>query len=159
MKAPQIRSMTMIVPCLRIARTLRPTCLQKQSSTRRSFVEFMPSATNVKPCSVGRNPQHESRLYDSRRPGLPSLDLHDMIHPNANDMLTVRSVFIMGQNRRSPLGAASPANQAMQVLAEVGVVLVTVKQARARTDRADHDRLGSMPGSPPVKSRLARHHA
>jgi len=28
-------------------------------------------------------------------------DLYDMIHPNANDTLTVRSVFIIGRTRRS----------------------------------------------------------
>ncbi len=37
-------------------------------------------------------------------------DLHDMIHPNANDTLTVRSVFVIGPDNRVKLTLTYPAS-------------------------------------------------
>src|SRR6201988_1147718 len=37
-------------------------------------------------------------------------DLYDMIHPNANDTLTVRSVFIIGADKKVKLTITSPAS-------------------------------------------------
>jgi alkyl hydroperoxide reductase subunit AhpC len=37
-------------------------------------------------------------------------DLYDMIHPNANDTLTVRSVFIIGPDKKVKLTLTYPAS-------------------------------------------------
>ena len=37
-------------------------------------------------------------------------DLYDMIHPNANDTLTVRSVFVIGPDKKIKLSLTYPAS-------------------------------------------------
>ena len=37
-------------------------------------------------------------------------DLYDMIHPNANDTLTVRSVFVIGPDKKVKLSITYPAS-------------------------------------------------
>jgi alkyl hydroperoxide reductase subunit AhpC len=42
-------------------------------------------------------------------------DLYDMIHPNANDTLTVRSVFIIGPDKKVKLTLTYPASTGRSV--------------------------------------------
>jgi len=42
-------------------------------------------------------------------------DLYDMIHPNANDTLTVRSVFIIGPDKKVKLTLTYPASTGRNV--------------------------------------------
>ena len=42
-------------------------------------------------------------------------DLYDMIHPNANDTLTVRSVFIVGPDKKVKLTLTYPASTGRNV--------------------------------------------
>src|SRR5258707_14767900 len=50
-------------------------------------------------------------------------------------------------------------DQTVQMLRELGVVLVAPEQLRTGAERADRDRLGGVAGGAPVETGLARHHA
>ena len=45
-----------------------------------------------------------------RRPGQKVADLYDMIHPNASDTMTVRSVFVIGADNKVKLTLTYPAS-------------------------------------------------
>jgi alkyl hydroperoxide reductase subunit AhpC len=57
-----------------------------------------------------RDAGHAGELPDDRRRGPHGLDLYDMIHPNANDTLTVRSVFVIGPDKKVKLIITYPAS-------------------------------------------------
>src|SRR6185503_17937030 len=57
------------------------------------------------------------------------------------------------------LRSVSAAQQRVQDLRKVGVVVIAAEALGAGAERADHHRLGGMPRGSPVHAGLARHHA
>ena len=56
-----------------------------------------------------------AQLPAHRRPDRKVADLYDMIHPNANDTMTVRSVFIIGPDKKVKLIITYPASTGRNV--------------------------------------------
>ena len=100
-----------------------PVCTTELGTVARLKPEFDKRNTKVIGLSVDPIDSHQGGPTTSRRRRAPQLnfpliadpdrkvaDLYDMIHPNANDTLTVRSVFIIGPDNKVKLTLTYPAS-------------------------------------------------
>jgi alkyl hydroperoxide reductase subunit AhpC len=100
-----------------------PVCTTELGEVARLKAEFDKRNTKVIGVSVDSVASHESWLNDiedatGQRLNYPLLgdedhkvaDLYGMIHPNANDTLTVRSVFVIGPDKKVKLTITYPAS-------------------------------------------------
>ena len=73
------------------------------------------STRSTRPRGLGRRTSRRRRATRSNFPMIADpdrkvADLYDMIHPNANDTLTVRSVFVIGPDKKVKLTLTYPAS-------------------------------------------------
>ncbi|HLI44003.1 MAG TPA: peroxiredoxin [Acidimicrobiales bacterium] len=100
-----------------------PVCTTELGEVARLKAEFDKRNTKVIGVSVDSVASHESWLQDiedatGQRLNYPLLgdedhkvaDLYGMIHPNASDTLTVRSVFVIGPDKKVKLTITYPAS-------------------------------------------------
>jgi alkyl hydroperoxide reductase subunit AhpC len=100
-----------------------PVCTTELGEVARLKAEFDKRNTKVIGVSVDSVASHESWLRDiedatGQRLNYPLLgdedhkvaDLYGMIHPNASDTLTVRSVFVIGPDKKVKLTITYPAS-------------------------------------------------
>ena len=100
-----------------------PVCTTELGEVARLKSEFTKRNVKVVGLSVDSVGDHEGWANDIKETQGTALnfpliddserkvsDLYDMIHPNANDTLTVRSVFIIGPDRKVKLTITYPAS-------------------------------------------------
>jgi alkyl hydroperoxide reductase subunit AhpC len=100
-----------------------PVCTTELGYTAKLKPEFDKRNVKVVGLSVDDASNHEKWSDDieetqGTRPNFPIIadsdrkvaDLYDMIHPNANDTLTVRSVFVIGPDNKVKLTLTYPAS-------------------------------------------------
>jgi alkyl hydroperoxide reductase subunit AhpC len=100
-----------------------PVCTTELGTVAKLKPEFDKRNTKVIGLSVDTLDNHEGWADDIKEtqgaaPNFPLIsdadrkvsDLYDMIHPNANDTLTVRSVFIVGADNKVKLTLTYPAS-------------------------------------------------
>jgi alkyl hydroperoxide reductase subunit AhpC len=100
-----------------------PVCTTELGSVARLKGEFDKRNTKVLAVSVDPVESHEKWVADIEEVGDVKLnypiigdpdrtvaDLYGMIHPNANDTLTVRSVFVIGPDKKVKLTLTYPAS-------------------------------------------------
>ena len=100
-----------------------PVCTTELGSVARLKGEFDKRNTKVLAVSVDPVESHEKWVADIEEVGNVKLnypiigdpdrtvaDLYGMIHPNANDTLTVRSVFVIGPDKKVKLTLTYPAS-------------------------------------------------
>jgi alkyl hydroperoxide reductase subunit AhpC len=100
-----------------------PVCTTELGYTAKLKPEFEKRNVKVIGLSVDTNENHESWADDieetqGQRPNFPIIadsdravsDLYDMIHPNASETTTVRSVFVIGPDNKVKLTITYPAS-------------------------------------------------
>jgi alkyl hydroperoxide reductase subunit AhpC len=100
-----------------------PVCTTELGYTARLQPEFAKRNVKVIGLSVDSNENHEGWANDieetqGQRPNFPIIadadrkvsDLYDMIHPNASETTTVRSVFVIGPDNKVKLTITYPAS-------------------------------------------------
>jgi len=100
-----------------------PVCTTELGTVARLKPEFEKRDTKVIGLSVDPLSDHEGWSKDIEEtqgvalnfpliadPDRKVADLYDMIHPNANDTLTVRSVFVVGPDKKVKLTLTYPAS-------------------------------------------------
>jgi alkyl hydroperoxide reductase subunit AhpC len=104
-------------------RDFTPVCTTELGTVASLRSEFDKRNTKVIGLSVDGLPEHERWSHDIRdvtgfAPNFPLIadadrriaDLYDMIHPNASDTATVRSVFVIGPDNKVKLTLTYPAS-------------------------------------------------
>ncbi|MHB1552666.1 MAG: peroxiredoxin [Acidimicrobiales bacterium] len=105
-----------------------PVCTTELGAFARAKPEFDKRSTKLIGLSVDSVASHEKWASDIEQTQGQALnfpvigdedhrvaDLYDMIHPNANDTLTVRSVFIIGPDKKVKLTLTYPASTGRNV--------------------------------------------
>ena len=100
-----------------------PVCTTELGATARLRPEFAKRNVKVAALSVDPLPSHTSWVGDINEtqhvqvdfpiiadPDRKVAELYDMIHPNANEKLTVRSLFIIGPDKKVKLMITYPAS-------------------------------------------------
>jgi alkyl hydroperoxide reductase subunit AhpC len=100
-----------------------PVCTTELGYTAKLQPEFAKRNVKVIGLSVDSNENHEGWANDieetqGQRPNFPIIadadrkvsDLYDMIHPNASETTTVRSVFVIGPDNKVKLTITYPAS-------------------------------------------------
>jgi alkyl hydroperoxide reductase subunit AhpC len=100
-----------------------PVCTTELGYTAKLKPEFEKRNVKVIGLSVDSNENHEGWADDieetqGQRPNFPIIadsdrkvsDLYDMIHPNASETTTVRSVFVIGPDNKVKLTITYPAS-------------------------------------------------
>ena len=100
-----------------------PVCTTELGYTAKLKPEFEKRNVKVIGLSVDSNENHEGWANDieetqGQRPNFPIIadadrkvsDLYDMIHPNASETTTVRSVFVIGPDNKVKLTITYPAS-------------------------------------------------
>lgn len=100
-----------------------PVCTTELGEVAKLSSEFAKRNTKVLALSVDSVEDHQKWMNDieetqQARPGYPIIadpdrkvsQLYDMIHPNADNTLTVRSVFIVGPDKKVKLTLTYPAS-------------------------------------------------
>jgi alkyl hydroperoxide reductase subunit AhpC len=104
-------------------RDFTPVCTTELGTVAKLKPEFEKRSTKVIALSVDPIKDHETWSNDIEEtqgaaPNFPLIadhdkkvaDLYDMIHPNASDTATVRSVFIIGPDKKIKLNLTYPAS-------------------------------------------------
>lgn len=104
-------------------RDYTPVCTTELGAVARIKSEFDQRNTKVIAISVDPLDSHEGWIKDINEtqntnvnfpiiadPGKEVANLYDMIHPNASDTVTVRSVFIIGPDKKIKLTLTYPAS-------------------------------------------------
>ncbi len=104
-------------------RDFTPVCTTELGRVAKLKPEFEKRSTKVIALSVDAVKDHENWASDIQEtqgvaPNFPLIadddkkvaDLYDMIHPNASDTQTVRSVFIIGPDKKIKLNLTYPAS-------------------------------------------------
>ena len=124
-----------------------PVCTTELGYTAKLKDEFDKRNVKVVGLSVDSLENHEAWANDieetqGNRPNFPIIgdtdrkvsDLYDMIHPNANDTLTVRSVFVIGPDNKVKLTITYPASTGRnfdEVLRVIDSLQLTAKHSVA----------------------------
>ena len=124
-----------------------PVCTTELGYTAKLKDEFDKRNVKVVGLSVDSLENHEAWSNDieetqGNRPNFPIIgdtdrkvsDLYDMIHPNANDTLTVRSVFVIGPDNKVKLTITYPASTGRnfdEVLRVIDSLQLTAKHSVA----------------------------